>query len=984
MPTIAKLVVRLSLDDKQFQKGINSAIRTAQSAEKKIAQSTKKSTKGGIASTLKSTFANLGQKLSPAINKASSFISKGFSKGLSTHIGPGIKRFTSLISSGIARAAPAAKAAFGIISKGALALGAGMATAGAAVLGFGAAIGIGAGKLAMAAAPIQGIQGAFQGITSTIEGGSQRMLASLQKASSGMVTNAELMRQFNTAAQLVSVDFAQKLPDAMEAVGKVSAATGQDIGFLMNSLTVGVGRLSAPILDNLAIQVDLNAAYQTFADKNGLVASSLTKSQQQMALMDQVTSKLLENTKNMPPVFGSASQVFGAFRTDLANIKDQMGMDLLPTFTQLFMDFRKFMPMISSFGKLFSGAFAGLVNVAKSFGRGIARSLGVDMENLSGDMEGYGENIVTQLARGMAKAIGAVISVLNQLGQMIASWLAPGSPPKLLPDLPDWGENAGNWFLKGFTNANVSIMRDLSGQMESFIRSNMAGKSSEAIAKKVLKSRGKLENALATGGNIVSAVPKQMRGYAAALIESQQAATRLEKAQDALNKVTKEYDDKLAPIGSRLAEIQAERDKYEQGQRKAELQAIVDDPTADKDAVRFAQLELEEIALQNQQAALEANKETAVNAAQEKVNAAQSEMDMAEQRLQLEQELLQHQIETNNLMASTISKMGEMGAAAGAIGGAAGALESVQNAMSGIGGVAPALGSTMSELAESIMGEFDGIGQQAEALGETWGDVATGIIGKAQEIIDWWTTNFGEGGVWPGIMDMASQIFQTQWGEGGTWQGNMDNLKKIGQGLVDWWQSNWGEGGTWSGIMDMATNIIQSQWGEGGTWSGIIDNLQTIITTLKDKWQENLDKIREATAPFTTKITEFLGEIEGKLADLTKAIKDVLHFFERLKKFIEDKMPDLPNLPSVGGGPNFAQGTHGQFLTVPQGFNDDTFPVFLSSGEEFMVKSRSETSFGSSGGNQPVFNNYGDINNGMDLAQLEAKVRRWIRTEMKR
>lgn len=969
MPTIAKLVVRLSLNDSQYKKGIDNAIKQAQSAEKRIKAAT--SPKQTV-TALKADFAGLAKSVSNSVGKA-------FDSSLMGRVSKSIEGFRSrlsglpaTISGGLSKAANMAKTAFGVISKGALAVGAGIGVAATALVGLGAAATAGAWKLAQAAAPIQGIQTAFQGLSATFQGGSQAMLKALQQSTAGMVTNTELMRQYNLAAQLVGQEFAQNLPAAMEPLQKVAAATGQDMGFLMNSLTVGIGRLSPMILDNLGVQVNLTQAYEDFAAKNGLVASSLTKTQQQMALMDQVTTKLNQNTANIPSTFGSAAQVFGAFRTSLANIKDQMGMDLLPTFTSLFSFFQKLTPLVSSFGSLFTGTFAGIANVARSFVNSFASGLGIDMENLGGNMESWGANIVTQLAAGMAKAIGAVISVLNTLGQVIASWLAPGSPPKLLPDLPAWGENATNWFLKGMTNGNISILRDLSGQVESFLRSSMAGQSSEAIAKAVLSARGGLESALAGGGNMLTAVPEGIRGYAGALISSQQAAEKLAKAQDNLNKVTQKYDDQLKPITGRLAAIQAERDAFVQQQRISELQAIVDDPNADADAVRFANLELEEIALQNQQATIEANKETAVNAAQEKVDAAQMEMDAAEKRLELEKELLQHQIETNNLLADTIEKvnaLGGGGAGGGGLSGAAGAATSLGEALSGIGNIATPLGSTMSELAESIMGQFDGIGAAAGELGATWAGVASGLIERGGKVVEWWRTNFGEGGIWPNIMDMASKIFQSAWGEGGTWEGNMKNLQIIGQALVDWWVQNFGEGSVWAGIMDNASKIFQSQWGEGGTWSGIMDNIKTAVGLVKDKFEEHIGRISAQILV----AKDFVFGLYDAIRDFWNWLKDKV--FEIIINW--DAVPEwlIPHSPIPI---HTAMKDFDRFLKQTS-FDVDMATSGLNGVANGMLD---RTALATAGAeyNQP-FNMYGNVQNGMDVKQLETQVRRWIRDE---
>ena len=101
-------------------------------------------------------------------------------------------------------------------------LGRGIGVAGAAILGAGtAAVGV-LGSIAVQTAPLEGVQNAFQGIATDADG----MLASLRDGSRGMIADAELMRQYNQAAQLVGVTFADELPDAMGYLGKVSAATG--------------------------------------------------------------------------------------------------------------------------------------------------------------------------------------------------------------------------------------------------------------------------------------------------------------------------------------------------------------------------------------------------------------------------------------------------------------------------------------------------------------------------------------------------------------------------------------------------------------------------------------------------------------------------------------------------------------------------------------------------------------------------------------
>lgn len=207
--------------------------------------------------------------------------------------------------------------------------------AGAAAIGGVAALGGALFKLASDAAPIAGIKQTFEELTASMEGGSKAVLAALQEQSAGMVTNTDLMKSYNLASLLIGESFTKQLPDAMGYVGKVALATGEDMGFLMDSLVRGVGRLSPMILDNLGITVNLTEAYEDWAKANGVAVSEMTKADQQAAVMEQTMSKLAEKTADMPEVAGSAQQAFASFGVQMKNVKDEIGLALLPVVVPL-------------------------------------------------------------------------------------------------------------------------------------------------------------------------------------------------------------------------------------------------------------------------------------------------------------------------------------------------------------------------------------------------------------------------------------------------------------------------------------------------------------------------------------------------------------------------------------------------------------------------------------------------------------------------
>ena len=169
-------------------------------------------------------------------------------------------------------------------------------------------------QLVKLGAQAEGVRGAFRGLGGDLE--------RLREGAMGMISDVELMRQYNQAAQLVSTTFAKQLPEAMGHLAKVSAATGQSMQFMMDSLVRGVGRMSPLILDNLGIQVDLAAATKRSAEMFGVQADALTKTQQQAGLMAEVMDKLRINTADMPEVAGTAATSLGGLATSILNLRD--------------------------------------------------------------------------------------------------------------------------------------------------------------------------------------------------------------------------------------------------------------------------------------------------------------------------------------------------------------------------------------------------------------------------------------------------------------------------------------------------------------------------------------------------------------------------------------------------------------------------------------------------------------------------------------
>ena len=298
------------------------------------------------------------------------------------------KRTLELIISAKDRASPVLKGVGNVLG------GLGKAAALGATVFAGAAAGMGAGllKLALDAAPLENIQLSFENLAGSAGFMGDEMLAALEKSSSGMISQRDLMESFNSAAQLVSKDFAVQLPDAMQYLSKISAATGEDMTYMLDSLVTGVGRLSPAILDNLKIQVSLEEATARAAEMFGVEADQLTKAQTQAGMMDVVLQKLQTNTAALPEVAGSSAAKIGEMGAKFQNLKDQIGLRLLPIL-QPFLDWmlqmgEKYGPivveMFGEFADKLQTVLPPAIAIVNDALSRIGQALGLTTEDVSG------------------------------------------------------------------------------------------------------------------------------------------------------------------------------------------------------------------------------------------------------------------------------------------------------------------------------------------------------------------------------------------------------------------------------------------------------------------------------------------------------------------------------------------------------------------------------------------------------------------------
>ncbi len=290
------------------------------------------------------------------------------------------------------------------------------------------------------------------------------------------------------------------------------------------------------------------------------------------------------------------------------------------------------------------------------------------LNQIVADVAPYAENIMASFAGGLARAINTyIVPALSIMRQIFTFWLSPGSPPKLLPKLDEWGAGAMQAYLQGWTNADFSVFDDLATQLESVIRS-FAGSGAipeTDLVSQIFGSREAIRRATAefrTAGSVsmstLDAIERaagpagdSIRDLVRTYFDLQGASRAAARAQEELTRVTAAYDAALGPINDKLRAVQSQQADIRDQQRAAELNAEIADINTTAGNRRLAQLELEELQLRRQQRLLEDERDTAVGAAEDKVDAARKEEAAKQSAYNRQQSIMQQQVDANRLIA---------------------------------------------------------------------------------------------------------------------------------------------------------------------------------------------------------------------------------------------------------------------------------------------------------------------------------------------
>lgn len=434
----------------------------------------------------------------------------------------------------------------------------------------------------------------------------------------------------------------------------------------------------------------------------------------------------------------------GTFEGMLSNLQDWAGATLRtvsqPIFEPLKGALKSLLETLNS-----PAVQQGIQNIAGGIAKLIQNAItgGKVLLELGKQAYTWGANIAGQFARGIMQAAAPVIQALQYIGAIIRSWLQPGSPPKLLPQLDEWGAGAATAYMDGWKDADFSAFRSLSSAIEQELKTLVdLGQLSEVdVAPTMARSQEQLARAIATvnaGGEVQGQVwddligamgpaGPQVAGLVRSYLDLQRATQEVEQAQRELTEVTERYDAALRPLNDQIQGIRDRKREIQDMRRVQELQEKLASGELDAADAELAQLEIAEIQAQQQIDTVERERDAAVDAAQAKVDAAETAQQAAQAQIQTQQGLLDQGHATNQLLIDQGQLLERLAKEAEGAGGGAG------GAAGGMADMASSMDAAIQPI-QDVAAAVDDAGQQVEAIKGRFTDAITGITGFVQAL----------------------------------------------------------------------------------------------------------------------------------------------------------------------------------------------------------------------------------------------------------
>lgn len=251
---------------------------------------------------------------------------------------------------------------------------------------------------------------AFHNMVSRIGVDSGQLLEDMRRATNGTISDLKLMQQANTAL-LLGIPI-ERMDQLLAIARNAAVSTGQSVEFMTQSIITGIGRQSRLILDNLGIIVKVEEANQKYAEAMGLTVDQLGEAGRQQAFLNAVLDAGQRQMESAGAGASSAVDPFARFTTSLENLKNVLGLVLLPVLS----DFLQMLTQIVNKGSELVGVFRVLPSMTD---QALAQQFSKSIEQYNKTLRAFrapdqAEGVFGQIAAGFQNVLGG--GTVSRLG----------------------------------------------------------------------------------------------------------------------------------------------------------------------------------------------------------------------------------------------------------------------------------------------------------------------------------------------------------------------------------------------------------------------------------------------------------------------------------------------------------------------------------------------------------------------------------------
>ena len=397
------------------------------------------------------------------------------------------------------------------------------------------------------------------------------------------------------------LDLAKATDFARVAQG-AAVIMGQDSSVALEHMMYGIITYNKRVLRTAGLNVDLQTSFEKYAESVGKTSAELTELEKVQVAFNEVLRVGDEELKGVYEAsMLSPAKQWRSLRREVLEFQEVLGEPFLRAWLYVTQGIKSFLDAItqalakgSQLGKSFNkggSLYQAIVNLAGAI-QFIAEAFKLTAENSDvfvndlgntllklqeymADAFEWGFRFITEFATGIVRgATTVLVSAIRFVGNLIAKWFRPHSPPLIVPYIDEWGAATMAEWLHGFTNIDWDVFDSIKAPLKDaltiiFDDDEQAIKTYAAVYKEMIEALGRGEQIgedfyekvrLAAGayGEEIALLARRQTELAVAeelVAEAEkrieEAKKREERASAAVNMGIRQYNDMLRKGASR-------------------------------------------------------------------------------------------------------------------------------------------------------------------------------------------------------------------------------------------------------------------------------------------------------------------------------------------------------------------------------------------------------------------------------------------------